>query len=174
MHVNALRRWTAFPSNWIWFKTNVSRETSTDLKHDKSAHSTVRETRFHSSKPQQPIPTNQPKQTSMFHVKHQPPTTNREETTLPNNQPANQPTPQCFTWNATTRSINSSLQLRRLMFHVKPKPETKIPLQQRNYLPPTNPSKYTSIRPTVSRETWKLIQRSQTWLVSVGKEDQAR
>ena len=50
----------------------VSRETSTDLKHDKSAHSTVRETRFHSSKPQQPIPTNQPKQTSMFHVKHQP------------------------------------------------------------------------------------------------------
>ena len=27
MHVNALRRWTAFPSNWIRFKTNVSRET---------------------------------------------------------------------------------------------------------------------------------------------------
>ena len=27
MHVNALRRWTAFPSSWIRFKTNVSRET---------------------------------------------------------------------------------------------------------------------------------------------------
>jgi len=27
MHVNALRRQTAFPSNWIRFKTNVSRET---------------------------------------------------------------------------------------------------------------------------------------------------
>ena len=49
------------------------------------------------------------------------------------------------------------------MFHVKPKPETKIPLQQCNYLPPTNPSKYTSIRPTVSRETcyplWCIVKQ---------------
>ena len=84
---------------------------------------------------------NKLQQPTTFHVKHQPPTTNREETTLSNNQPANRSTPQCFTWNATTRSINSPLQLRQLMFHVKPKPETKIPLQQHNYFPPTSPSK---------------------------------
>ena len=230
MHVNALRRWTAFPSNWIRFKTNVSRETPPpQQRQEKEFSKTItsnlttppcvsRETHWHpwdvvkqkqcftwnkwvvvktscftwniekhwntrkhktkwqnpanptficANTPQPPHKTsfktrpqaqkisftsityvpcetqqlNKLQQPTTFHVKHQLPTTNREETTLLNNQPANRSTPQCFTWNATTRSMNSPLQLRQLMFHVKPKPETKIPLQQRNYLPPTNPSK---------------------------------
>ena len=58
---------------------------------------------------------NKLQQPTTFHVKHQLPTTNREETTLLNIQPANRSTPQCFTWNATTRSMNSPLQLRQLM-----------------------------------------------------------
>ena len=107
------------------------------IRHTHPIKQASKHDRSHKRFPSQALP--------MFHVKHQPPTTNREETTLSNNQPANRPTPQYFTWNTTTRSIYSPLQLRQLMFHVKPKLETK-----------------------------KLIQRPQSWLVSVSKERQAR
>ena len=81
----------------------------------------------------------------MFHVKHQP---------LSNTTKPRQPTTPRFTWNNRNYEIT------------KGKP--KIAVWKCHSPLPAIPTI------SVSRETWKLIQRPQTWLVSVSKEKQAR
>ena len=85
----------------------------------------------------------------MFHVKHQ----SLSNTTKPQ-QPTTPNKPPRFTWNNRNYEIT------------KGKP--KIAVWKCHSPLPAIPTI------SVSRETWKLIQRPQTWLVFVSKEKQAR
>ena len=130
MHVNALRRWTAFPSNWIRFKTNVSRETPPpQQRQEKEFSKTIpsslttppcvsRETPNSNKKLKPKTPPHPQQKQPMFHVKHS------IKSPIPNSQqhPQNH-NHSCSTWNTNHQQLTEKKQRSQTtnptVFHVE-------------------------------------------------------